>query len=71
MVEMKTRRAGFTANGVPANINIVRSLQTRRPAALPCRAGKKRSLKELEQEYTELQAQKADPATLAHAGGAN
>ena len=65
MVEMKTHRAGFTANGVPANINIVRSLQNSLARRIALQAGKKRSLKELEQEYSELQAQKADPATLA------
>lgn len=65
MVEMKTHRAGFTANGVPANINIVRSLQNSLARRIALQAGKKRSLKELEQEYAGLQAQKADPATLA------
>ena len=65
MVEMKTHRAGFTANGVPANINIVRSLQNSLARRIALQAGKKRSLKELEQEHNELQAQKADPATLA------
>ncbi|MFC3914138.1 YeaH/YhbH family protein [Pseudaeromonas sharmana] len=51
LVEMKTHRAGYTANGVPANINIVRSLQNSLARRIALQAGKKRRLKELENAY--------------------
>ena len=49
LVEMKSYRAGFTSNGVPANINIVKSLQNSLARRIALQAGKKRKLAELEQ----------------------
>jgi len=46
--EYKTHRAGFTANGVPANISVVRSLQNSLARRTAMTAGKKRELRELE-----------------------
>ncbi|WP_107852641.1 YeaH/YhbH family protein [Oceanimonas marisflavi] len=52
--EMKTFRAGYTADGVPANINVVRSLRQSLARRTALQAGKKRSVAELEQELAEL-----------------
>ncbi len=53
LVEMKSYRAGFTSNGVPANINIVKSLQNSLARRIALQAGKKRKLAELEQRLEE------------------
>ncbi|WMC12174.1 YeaH/YhbH family protein [Oceanimonas pelagia] len=52
--EMKTFRAGYTADGVPANINVVRSLRQSLARRTALQAGKKRTVAELEQELAEL-----------------
>ncbi|NHI00854.1 MULTISPECIES: YeaH/YhbH family protein [Oceanimonas] len=52
--EMKTFRAGYTADGVPANINVVRSLRQSLARRTALQAGKKKSVAELEQELAEL-----------------
>ncbi|WP_418646609.1 YeaH/YhbH family protein [Thauera butanivorans] len=60
VTEYKTQRAGFTADGVPANINIIRSMRSalgRRLALGSPYAGK---LRELQQQLDEL---------LAHCNG--
>jgi hypothetical protein len=64
LVEMKTHRAGYTANGVPANINIVRSLQNSLARRMALQAGKKRQLLELEAELQSQQAAGASAAIL-------
>lgn len=64
LVEMKTHRAGYTANGVPANINIVRSLQNSLARRMALQAGKKRRLAELEAELQSQQAAGASAAIL-------
>lgn len=64
LVEMKTHRAGYTANGVPANINIVRSLQNSLARRMALQAGKKRRLLELEAEFQSQQAAGASAAIL-------
>jgi uncharacterized sporulation protein YeaH/YhbH (DUF444 family) len=46
--EFKTHRAGYTANGVPANISVVRSLQNSLARRTAMTAGKRRQLRELE-----------------------
>jgi uncharacterized sporulation protein YeaH/YhbH (DUF444 family) len=46
--EYKTHRAGYTANGVPANISVVRSLQNSLARRTAMTAGKRRELRELE-----------------------
>lgn len=55
MVDFKTIRAGFTNEGVPANINIVRSLKNSLLRRIAMTAGKKAQLRELEEQYSELQ----------------
>lgn len=55
LVEYQIYRAGFTNNGVPANINIVRSLRSSLARRIAMSASKKKRLKELEQELAELE----------------
>lgn len=55
LVEYQTYRAGFTNDGVPANINIVRSLRSSLARRTAMSASKKRLLRELEQELAELE----------------
>ncbi|MGL5393283.1 MAG: YeaH/YhbH family protein, partial [Shewanella sp.] len=55
LVEYQIYRAGFTNDGVPANINIVRSLRSSLARRTAMSASKKRLLSELEQELTELE----------------
>jgi len=62
LTEFKTHRAGFTASGVPANISVVRSLQNSMARRTVMTAGKRRALKELENNLTELE--NTEPAQL-------
>lgn len=55
MVDFRTIRAGYTSEGVPSNINIVRSLQNSLLRRTALTAGKKRNLHELEDQLTILQ----------------
>lgn len=55
MTEFKTHRAGYTANGVPANISVVRSLQNSLARRTAMTAGKRRALHELEDELNQLE----------------
>lgn len=55
LVEYQIYRAGFTNDGVPANINIVRSLRSSLARRIAMSASKKKLLKELEQELAELE----------------
>lgn len=48
LVQMKTHRAGFCSDGMPSNIDIVRSLQGSLARRVAMSAGKKRRLAELE-----------------------
>lgn len=57
IIEMKTRRAGYTANGVPANIAIVKSLQNSLCRRIALTGGKKRQVKELEDQLNSIQEQ--------------
>jgi len=57
IIEMKTRRAGYTANGVPANIAIVKSLQNSLSRRIALTSGKKRKVKELEEQLGNIQQQ--------------
>ncbi|MFT5880106.1 MAG: uncharacterized sporulation protein YeaH/YhbH (DUF444 family) [Moritella sp.] len=54
IIEMKTRRAGYTSNGVPANIAIVKSLQKSLARRLALTGGKKRQVNELQNKVDEL-----------------
>jgi hypothetical protein len=62
MTEYKTHRAGYTSNGVPANISVVRSLQNSLARRTAMTAGKKRELRELESTLTEVE--NSEPAQL-------
>ncbi|WP_350542088.1 DUF444 family protein, partial [Psychrobacter sp. CAL495-MNA-CIBAN-0180] len=53
---MKTHRAGFCSDGMPSNIDIVRSLQGSLARRVAMSAGKKRRLKELEEQLALLLA---------------
>ncbi|WP_114196295.1 YeaH/YhbH family protein [Edaphovirga cremea] len=53
--EYKTHRAGYTSNGVPANISVVRSLQNSLARRTAMSASKRRELKLLEENLTELE----------------
>lgn len=55
LAEYQIYRAGFTNDGVPANINIVRSLRSSLARRIAMSASKKKLLKELEQELAELE----------------
>ncbi|GGN16268.1 MULTISPECIES: YeaH/YhbH family protein [Shewanella] len=55
LVEYQVYRAGFTNDGVPANINIVRSLRSSLARRIAMSASKKKQLAELEQELAELE----------------
>ncbi|MBW7983260.1 YeaH/YhbH family protein [Enterobacillus tribolii] len=62
LTEYKTHRAGFTANGVPANISVVRSLQNSLARRTAMTAAKRRELHALEDELEALQ--NSEPALL-------
>ena len=57
MTRSKTVRAGFTNDGVPTNINIVRSLRSALSRRVAMGAGTRRQLRELEAELESLQQQ--------------
>jgi uncharacterized sporulation protein YeaH/YhbH (DUF444 family) len=62
LTEFKTHRSGYTSNGVPANISVVRSLQNSLARRTAMTAGKKRELRELESTLTEVEH--SEPAQL-------
>ncbi|WP_413112035.1 YeaH/YhbH family protein [Thaumasiovibrio sp. DFM-14] len=55
LVEWKTFRSGFKASGVPANIAIVRSLQNSLARRTAMTAGKRRTIRELEEQLNLLE----------------
>ncbi|WP_105264406.1 YeaH/YhbH family protein [Pseudoalteromonas sp. T1lg76] len=57
LVQMRTHRAGFCNDGVPSNIDIIRSLQSSLARRVAMTAGKKRELAELKQELMHLEQQ--------------
>ncbi|WP_033577312.1 YeaH/YhbH family protein [Dickeya chrysanthemi] len=60
--EYKTHRAGYTANGVPANISVVRSLQNSLARRMAMTAGKRRELHQREEDLALLE--NTEPAQL-------
>lgn len=62
ITEYKHHRAGFTSNGVPANISVVRSLQNSLARRTAMTAGKRRTLHELEETLATLE--NSEPAQL-------
>jgi uncharacterized sporulation protein YeaH/YhbH (DUF444 family) len=64
LVEYQTYRAGFTNDGVPANINIVRSLRSSLARRIAMSGSKKKLLKQIEQELYELENTPGSKAEL-------
>ncbi|MFP1881302.1 YeaH/YhbH family protein [Lonsdalea quercina] len=62
MTEYKNHRAGYTSNGVPANISVVRSLQNSLARRMAMTAGKRRELHALEEHLALLE--NSEPAQL-------
>lgn len=60
LVQYETYRAGFQTDGVPSNLDIVRSLKGSVARRIALTAGKKKRLKELEAELAELKSDKHD-----------
>ncbi|NMP33200.1 YeaH/YhbH family protein [Thalassotalea sp. M1531] len=60
LVEYKTVRSGFCAEGVPANIDIVKSLQGSIARRIAMTSSKRRELKEAEKALTALESDKLD-----------
>jgi len=59
LMEMETHRAGFCSDGVPTNIDIVRSLQGSLARRIAMSAAKKRQLKEAQAALLEFEKSKA------------
>ncbi|RJX71899.1 YeaH/YhbH family protein [Vibrio sinensis] len=62
ITEWKTHRSGYQTAGVPANIAIVKSLQQSLARRTAMTAGKRRMMRELEEELTRIKNQ--EPALL-------
>jgi uncharacterized protein len=58
MIDYKTVRSGYSAEGVPSNIDIVKSLQGSIARRIAMTSTKRKSLAELEEELIELQKDK-------------
>ncbi|WP_221800842.1 YeaH/YhbH family protein [Oceanobacter mangrovi] len=52
--EFKTRRAGFVSEGTPNNLSVVKSLRNAHARRIGMGAGKRRKIKELQQQIDEL-----------------
>ena len=68
LTEYKTHRAGYTANGVPANISVVRSLQNSLARRTAMTAGKRRELHALEENLAIISKnyeKRPDPSSQA------
>ncbi|WP_286266267.1 YeaH/YhbH family protein [Thalassotalea atypica] len=60
MIEYKTVRSGFCAEGLPANIDIVKSLQGSIARRIAMTSSKRKALKEKERELLELEQDNLD-----------
>ena len=60
LVQYETYRAGFKSDGVPSNLDIVRSLKGSVARRVALTAGKKARIRELEEKLAELKADKHD-----------
>ncbi|WP_440874079.1 YeaH/YhbH family protein [Thalassotalea sp. PLHSN55] len=67
LVEYKTVRSGFCAEGVPANIDIVKSLQGSIARRIAMTSGKRKDLKTLKKELEELLNDKHDHVAKVNA----
>lgn len=56
LIEYKNRRSGYTANGIPTNISIVRSLRNSLARRTAMAASKRRELQMLEEELKQREA---------------
>ena len=63
LIEYKTVRTGFCADGVPANIDIVKSLQGSIARRIAMTASKRRELKTLDEELAELEQDNLEHTT--------
>lgn len=63
--EFETFRSGYKAEGIPTNIDIVRSLRGAQARRIALTAAKKKKLAELELELKTLQEQNEDKALIA------
>jgi len=61
LVQMKTHRAGFCNDGMPSNLDIVRSLQGSLARRVAMSTGKRRRLKEAEEELESLLNESVPP----------
>lgn len=66
IVEYKNTRAGFCAEGIPSNIDIVRSLKGSLARRLAMSGDKKRNLKAAKEELDALQQQNSDDTRRMH-----
>lgn len=66
IVEYKTARAGFCAEGIPSNIDIVRSLKGSLARRIAMTGDKRRRVKEIEQQLTALEQDKEADVALMH-----
>jgi hypothetical protein len=68
MPEWKSQRAGFSSDGTPNNLHVVRSMRGALGRRIALGAGKRRTLKELEEELAECRAalQPGDAVAEAH-----
>lgn len=57
LIKYQTYRSGFTNEGVPANINIVRSLRSSLARRISMTSSNKRRLEELKEQLAELESQ--------------
>lgn len=60
LVQYKTYRAGYQTDGVPSNLDIVRSLKGSVARRIALNSGRKKKLKQLEEELAQLKADKHD-----------
>jgi uncharacterized sporulation protein YeaH/YhbH (DUF444 family) len=60
LVQYKTYRAGYTSDGVATNLDIVRSMKGSMARRIALNAGKKKKLKQLENELLTLKEDKLD-----------
>ncbi|WP_286235483.1 YeaH/YhbH family protein [Thalassotalea sediminis] len=67
LIDYKTVRSGYCAEGVPANIDIVKSLQGSVARRIAMTSSKRKQLKALKQQLEELLADKLDHVTKVKA----
>ncbi len=66
LMQYKTVRAGYRAEGIPSNIDIVRSLRGSLARRIAMTADKKHQLEDLEQQLTDLEQEPVPDQSLLH-----